>query len=174
MARHGLRCRLAVAEMAGTLLDRDLPAVGSNTEATTMRMRSAIGVILSGLLLGGAAVAAAKPSDKPVQKRAKHQRAENGRDDRVNISVSFSTGEVRLIREHYAPRYRNLPPGLQKKLARTGKLPPGWQKKLEPFPVVLERRLVVLPTGYARGVLDGHAVIYNPRTQIIVDIAALF
>ena len=27
-------------------------------------------------------------------------------------------------------KQKNLPPGLQKKLERTGELPPGWQKKL--------------------------------------------
>jgi hypothetical protein len=81
---------------------------------------------------------------------------------------------VRVIREYYTPRYRNLPPGLRKKYARTGQLPPGWRKKMEPFPVVVERELVVLPSGYQRGVLDGHAVIYNPRTQVIVDVAVLF
>ena len=86
----------------------------------------------------------------------------------------FSAREIRIIRQHYAPRYRNLPPGLQKKYARTGQLPPGWRKKVEPFPVVVERELVVLPTAYRRGVIDGHAVIYNPRTQVIVDVAVLF
>ena len=45
---------------------------------------------------------------------------------------------------------------------------------MEPFPVVVERELVVLPSGYRRGVLDGHAVIYNPRTHVIIDVAVLF
>ena len=81
---------------------------------------------------------------------------------------------MQVIREHYAPRYRKLPPGLQKKLARTGQLPPGWQKKMEPFPVALERRLVTLPAGYQRGVMDGHAVIYKPGTSIIIDATILF
>jgi hypothetical protein len=63
---------------------------------------------------------------------------------------------------------------LQKKVARGGSLPPGWQKKFEPFPSVLERRLSPLPSGYRRGVLEGHAVIFNSRTNIIVDFAVLF
>ena len=54
-----------------------------------------------------------------------------------------------ILRNYYAPRYRNLPPGLQKKVARGGQLPPGWQKKFEPFPVVLERQLPVLPRTIA-------------------------
>ena len=86
-------------------------------------------------------------------------------------AVVFSPGDVRSIRAHYGPRYRGLPPGLQKKLRRTGSLPPGWQKKFQPFPVVLERQLVVLPYGYRRGVIDGYAVLFDPRTQGIVDVA---
>jgi hypothetical protein len=90
------------------------------------------------------------------------------------VHVSFSNHERTLLREYYAPRYRSLPKGLQKKLRRTGSLPPGWQKKFEPFPVVLERQLVALPAGYHRGVLDGHAVIFNPRNQVLIDVAILF
>jgi len=93
---------------------------------------------------------------------------------RGDVHVVFSSQDVRLIREYYAPRYRNLPPGLQKKLARTGQLPPGWQKKMQPFPGTLERRLVALPAGYQRGVIDGHAVIYRPGTSVIIDATVLF
>jgi hypothetical protein len=32
--------------------------------------------------------------------------------------------------ENKNKKQKNLPPGLQKKLERTGELPPGWQKKL--------------------------------------------
>jgi hypothetical protein len=92
----------------------------------------------------------------------------------ADVRVVFSTGDLTVIREHYGPRYRNLPPGLQKKLARTGQLPPGWQKKMEPFPVNLERRLRRLPAGHQRGVIDGHAVIYLPGTGVMVDAAVLF
>jgi hypothetical protein len=91
-----------------------------------------------------------------------------------DVHIVFSSREVHVIREHYSPRYRALPPGLQKKLARTGKLPPGWQKKMEPFPVVLERQMVALPAGYQRGVIDGHAVIYKPGTSVIIDATVLF
>ena len=98
--------------------------------------------------------------------------------DRVSVSrsvaIAFATHEARIIREHYAARYRNLPPGLRKKLARTGQLPPGWQKRFEPFPVAIERQLVTLPGGYRRGVVDGHAVIFDDRSHVIVDVAVLF
>ena len=91
-----------------------------------------------------------------------------------SVHIAFGTHDAQIIREYYAPRYRNLPPGLQKKLARTGQLPPGWQKRFEPFPVAVERQLVALPVGYRRGVMDGHAVIFDDRTHVILDIAVLF
>ena len=91
-----------------------------------------------------------------------------------SVNITFSTQDARVIREYYAPRYRALPPGLQKKLMRTGQLPPGWQKKFEPFPADIERRLVVLPAGYRRGVVDGHAVIFDDRTHVLLDVAVLF
>ena len=86
----------------------------------------------------------------------------------------FEPHDVRVISEYYGPRYHNLPPGLQKKLARTGRLPPGWEKRMEPIPVIVERQLVPVPADYRRGFIDGYAVIYNPRTQVIVDITAVF
>jgi hypothetical protein len=86
----------------------------------------------------------------------------------------FELRDLRVMSEYYAPRYRSLPPGLAKKLYRTGHLPPGWERKMEPLPVVVERQLVPLPGGYQRGVIDGYAVVYSPRTRVIIDVVALF
>jgi hypothetical protein len=130
-------------------------------------------VMAVGLLMNDA-VRAERPGSKGKSHGKSRSVASDHRGSDVEIHVVFSRREADLIREHYAPRYRNLPPGLQKKLSRTGQLPPGWQKKLEPFPPVVERHLLVLPAGYARGVLDGHAVIYNQKTQRIVDLRILF
>jgi hypothetical protein len=131
----------------------------------------AVGLALCTLLAGSALLEASQKSKKqsthgPVDAHARHASAE--------LDVVFTSRDIGIIRQHYAPRYRRLPPGLQKKYARTGQLPPGWQKKIAPFPIVVERELVGLPSGYRRGVLDGHAVIYNPRTQVIIDVAMLF
>lgn len=93
---------------------------------------------------------------------------------RVAVHVAFGKSDVEVIRTYYAPRYRNLPPGLQKKIARGGQLPPGWRKKIEPFPPDLDRRLPPCAPGYRRGVIDGHAVIYIESKQTIVDVAVLF
>ena len=118
-----------------------------------MRLISA--VVL--LIVLPAATAAAKP---------KHGREH----ERQASAYYFQPDEVRIIREYYEPRYRALPPGLAKKYYRTGHLPPGWQKKMEPLPVYVERRLVVLPPGYRRGAIDGTVVVYSPRTGVIVDV----
>jgi hypothetical protein len=138
-------------------------------------MKRLIAATIACLIMSGASLWADPGQGK--SKKSKHHRnaayAEGDRT-RVDVDITFSTRDVRLIRAHYAPRYRKLPPGLQKKLARTGTLPPGWQKKMERFPASLERELAVLPRAYRRGVLDGHAVIYQPKTQIIIDIAVLF
>jgi len=126
-------------------------------------------------------VAAMLTSSAVVESQGRGRSAEAG-GDRVapvqhvsgSIQVVFGRQDTQIIQEYYAPRYRNLPPGLQKKLQRTGQLPPGWQKKFEPFPVALERQLVALPAGYRRGVMDGHAVIFDDRTHVIFDVAVLF
>ena len=103
-----------------------------------------------------------------------HSRRETGNALSGSVHVTFSKGDVGIIREYYAPRYRALPPGLRKKYARTGQLPPGWQKRFQPFEPALERQLVVLPAGYRRGIVDGQAVILDDRTHVVIDVAAVF
>jgi len=86
----------------------------------------------------------------------------------------FEDRDVTIIREYYEPRYRRLPPGLEKKYYRTGHLPPGWEKRIEPLPVAVDRRLVPLPPDYRRGYIDGSVVVYAPRTHAVIDIFAIF
>ena len=93
---------------------------------------------------------------------------------RQEASMHFSVEHVRAIKTYYAPRRSQLPPGLQKKYARTGQLPPGWQKKMEPLPATIERDLPRLPDGYRRGIIEGHAVVYSSRAGTIIDVAVLF
>ena len=85
-------------------------------------------------------------------------------------------GDQRLLRQQFpsppglAKRNGNLPPGLQKRLQRNGRLPPGLESRFTPFPVEVERRLPPIPRGCVRGVLDGQAVIYDPKTRIVLDV----
>jgi hypothetical protein len=133
-------------------------------------MKRVLCALAVGLLLTGAVVESqgrGKRSE-PVDRVSSTDRVSG------SIEIVFGRQDAQIIREYYAPRYRNLPPGLQKKLARTGQLPPGWQKRFEPFPVAVERRLVGLPAGIRRGVIDGHAVIFDDRTHVMLDVAVLF
>jgi hypothetical protein len=138
-------------------------------------MKTTLGVLLLSLLT--AAPAAAKHWHDEGKHWKKHWNG-HGDDDRDvdhrAATCYFQPHDVRIIREYYEPRYRSLPPGLAKKLARTGHLPPGWQKKMEPLPVVVERELVVLPSGYRRGYIDGSIIVYSPHTQIVIDVVPLF
>lgn len=152
---------------------RQTPCTHRSTEVHVKSILSAAVVVL---LLGGT-MAEGTPGQGRGNKHAKGASASDQAgvsEASVGVHVVFGTGDVRVLREHYTPRYRNLPPGLQKKVARGRPLPPGWQKKFEPFPAAIERQLGPLPRGYSRGVIDGHAVIYNSRTSLIVDLAVLF
>lgn len=129
-------------------------------------MRSLPYVLILSLLTAPAALA--KPSQRQQSKHAKYIEAKKAQ------RYAFSPREVKVIREYYAPRYRALPPGLQKKLYRTGKLPPGWQRKLQPLPIVVERRLAPLPPYYRRGVMDGYVVVVDPRRQVLMDVTPVY
>ena len=135
-------------------------------------MRSMLGLVLGCLMLWG--TAAVEAQNRSSAKSRDHQAAVDHLEIQGEIHVVFSTHDLHVIRDYYAAKHHRLPPGLRKKLARTGTLPPGWQKKLQPFPAALERELVVLPDGLARGVIEGRAVIYNPDTHVIIDVAVVF
>ena len=138
-------------------------------------MKSLMYLLVAGLVVGGAVTGAAQGQGRG-RGQGQGQAQEKGRaDDRsARPNVVFAERDVTLIRKHYGARFKNLPPGLQKKLARGGTLPPGWQKKIEAFPSSLERQLPALGSGHKYGIYDGHAVIYDPLTHAILDIVSLF
>ena len=92
----------------------------------------------------------------------------------------FATSEVTLIQNWFHTNTSNLPPGLakretlppglQKQLVRKGTLPPGLQKKIQPLPIVLERQLSPVPTGYRRVVVAGNVILMEPVTGVIYDV----
>jgi hypothetical protein len=118
------------------------------------------GVTVALLIVGGGSASADQGKSKGKGKASHEKAKDTAADTNVAVHVVFAPTEVTVLRNHYAPRYRDLPPGLQ--------------KKLEVFPPDVERRLPVLPQYYRRGILDGNAVIYNSRTNVIVDVAVMF
>jgi hypothetical protein len=84
--------------------------------------------------------------------------------------VEFGPGDRAIVYEYYRPERERLPPGIAKQLRKKGRLPPGLEKKLRPFPVELERRLPPVAPGYYRGFIDDRAVIYDPRSRVIIDV----
>lgn len=97
----------------------------------------------------------------------------NGGGTVVSVDVRFGTGDIRVIQQYYGAHPVNLPPGLQKKLARGKGLPPGWQTKLQAFPPDVDRQLGPMCGYCGRGVIDGYGVIYDKKTAIILDIVQL-
>ena len=76
-----------------------------------------------------------------------------------------------MVPGHYAsyiqPQSRILRAALSRAATRS-------QKKLQPFDPVVERRLVALPAGYRRGIVDGRAVVMDDRTHVLIDMAVVF
>jgi hypothetical protein len=87
----------------------------------------------------------------------------------------ISREDARVIGRHFHGRPGgDLPPGLAKHLRRDGHLPRGLEQMIEPFPDDVERRLPPLRRGLCRGFLDGHALVYDPRTLAILDVRVIF
>jgi hypothetical protein len=138
-------------------------------------MKRLVGAMLVGFLLGGTVAEGTQGNGKKKGQAEPAKYDKSGKpESHVSLHLVFGRADVVILRDYYGPRYRDLPPGLQKKVARGGELPPGWRKKFETFPAEVDRRLAPLPAGYGRGVIDGHAVIYNSKTNVIVDVAVLF
>ena len=125
-------------------------------------MKVQILLFLAGLLASTAPAALAKDHGK------KHWKDH----DRKYAAAYFHEDHIRILYDYYRPQ--RLPPGLQKKLYRTGQLPPGWEKKMRPFPVLIDRRMPPLCYGCERGYLDGYAIVYQPRSRLIIDVHAVF
>lgn len=140
-------------------------------------MRPILAVLVLSLIATGPVAASNKHWHDDEQHGNKHKQSNDHARDHDGErpgNCYFQPRDVQIIREYYEPRHQSLPPGLEKKYRRTGQLPPGWQKKMQPLPVEVERRLVVLPAGYRRGYIDGTVVVYAPHTQVIIDVVKIF
>ena len=112
--------------------------------------------------------------------------------NQAEMSTKFSPAERNLIRarllgqrDSSAQRsYQNLPPGLQKKVARGKSLPPGWQTKVTPgesldyqvyrqgesLPDILLRRLPPQPVGSEILRVEDKIMLLNSATRTILDV----
>ena len=109
----------------------------------------------------------------------------------VNWKETFSPAERNLIRADLLGKnrktsqksYKNLPPGLQKKVARGKALPPGWQKKVAPgqsldyqvyrqgesLSDILLQRLPQQPVGSEILRVEDKIILLNTATRTILD-----
>jgi len=139
-------------------------------------------VAMCGVILSSTSLAISAPKDK----RKNSQIVNKATDTDIHVGVDIFMGKDREMIQQYfhnhagslppglAKREGSLPPGLAKQLRQKGHLPPGLEKKVTAFPVELERRLPQLKAGLVRGVIEGRAVIFNPKTSVILDIFAVF
>lgn len=140
-------------------------------------------VLLTLLVLALVMPAYAKP-----QKAKVHKTDETTTVAEENV---FSAAERNLIRSQLSQRERSsqkkdfdqLPPGLQKKVARGKALPPGWQKKIEPghsldyqvyrqrtnLPEDLLRRLPASPKDSEIIQIEDKIIRLNTATRTILD-----
>jgi hypothetical protein len=110
-----------------------------------------------------------------------HEKKDKGDDDRGGTKYQFRAQDREVVTTYYskhrsglppglAKRNGDLPPGLEKQLERNGTLPPGLEKKLQPCPVEITRQLPPLPPDYRRNVIGASIVVFNVRTNIVVDV----
>ena len=116
--------------------------------------------------------AGARDHDEHGEREWRGERGDDRDRHRRHGDACFREEHIRVIRDYY--HQRDLPPGLAKKYYRTGQLPPGWDRRVEPLPVEVERSLPPAPVGYARGYVDGYAVVYQPQTHVVIDFHAVF
>jgi hypothetical protein len=112
-----------------------------------------------------------------------HNKHEQSDDEQGDARYRFRPEDREFITTYYskhgsglppglAKRNGDLPPGLEKHLERNGTLPPGLEKKLQPCPVEIARQLPPLPPDYQRSVIGASIVVFNRRTNVIVDVMA--
>ena len=97
-----------------------------------------------------------------------------GRSDEHTIHEWFSRAATNGVLPPGLAKKEQLPPGLQKQLARNGQLPPGLQKRVQPLPPALEARLTRLPEGRRRVMLNGSVILLDERKNLILDVVAVF
>jgi len=80
----------------------------------------------------------------------------------VSVSVEISSAEKKIIQDYFreesGKKKKNIPRGLQKKVARGGELPPGWEKKIakgEILPEDIYKTAEPLPEALTKKLAEG-------------------
>ena len=124
-----------------------------------------------------------KGKGKGHDKADKHDKGNDDDPGRAYEMYGFRSQDRAFVTTYYskhgsglppglAKRGGDLPPGLERQLQRNGTLPPGLQKKLQPCPIEITRELPPLPADYQRSVIGASIVVFNRRTNIVVDVMA--
>ena len=146
---------------------------------TTQLLRRVVFSLLACSLLTVPALAQGNGKARGHDKKDKKDKKDDG--DHGDGKYYFQTRDREVVTTYYtkhgkglppglAKRNGNLPPGLEKQLQRNGSLPPGLDKKMEPCPVEITRELPPLPPDHRRGVIGASIVVFNVRTNIVVDV----
>ena len=101
--------------------------------------------------------------------------------DHSRVEIAFNDADRRQVHDYYSrssshhkrmppglAKKKQLPPGLEKHVARNGKLPPGLQGR--GLPGDLERHLSPLPESYVRLKVGSDVVLLNQKTQVVMDV----
>jgi hypothetical protein len=91
-----------------------------------------------------------------------------GGDGRDGEWRHYRREDYERLARYYDGR-RDLPPGMRRRLYRTGHLPPGWEGRMRPLPPEMMTALPPAPPYCRRGYLDGYAVVIDPRTRVVLD-----
>lgn len=134
-------------------------------------MPATVYLMLLTLSIGGAPAAKHWHDDGDRETHWQHPDDADDRDVDVGAErCLFEPNDLRVLTSYYTQR-RSVPPGSPTKLYRKAHLAPASQRLIEPLPLLVEVRMAPLPRRYRRGVIDGYAIIYEPATQTIMDVA---
>lgn len=123
-------------------------------------------------------------------KNDQQAKQESTASSKADLQIVITGNERTAIRSYYTEpqgKTKQLPKGLQKKLARGGKLPPGWQKKLargevvpsdvwsthQPLPHDILMRLPPQPSGVITVRVDNQILRVIAATQVLLDVFEL-
>jgi hypothetical protein len=138
-------------------------------------MPATVYVMLLALSISGAPAAKHWHDNDDRETQWQHRDDDDDRDEDARAGgCLFEPNDLRVLADYYPLQRGSLPPGPRKKLYRTGHLTPGSQRSIAPLPLLVEVRMAPLPHHYRRGVIDGYAVIYDPATWMIMDVAVVF